>query len=153
MEALQARWPCANSLETFHHHAQPKIDGPGWGSKGSVAPRARFRHERDGTVKRRRHYPPWGVTVHGIERRSKINEAHSSSLLEAPTLLQCAVQVVHLIRLRSVLKMGPSFDRTASLVAKTSWRPTEDVDREIQQTLGAPTRTVNLRLRMMVKCL
>ncbi len=61
MEALQARWPCANSLETFHHHAQPMIDGPGWGSEGLLnfaapvfsCPPARFHHERGGAVKRR----------------------------------------------------------------------------------------------------
>ncbi len=39
-----------------------------------------------------RHY------VHEIERRSKVIQAHSSSLLEAPTLLKCATYVVHLVR-------------------------------------------------------
>ncbi len=38
----------------------------------------------------RRHYPQLGVPAHEIERRSKIIEAHSSRLLEAQTLLQCA---------------------------------------------------------------
>ncbi len=46
---------------------------------------------------------------------------------------------------------GPSLAHTASLVAKTGWRPTEGVVRDTQGREGTSLWTASLRLRTMEK--
>ncbi len=41
------------------------------------------------------YYPPWRVSVHEAEHRSKVPGAHYGELLEAPPLLKCAIYAMN----------------------------------------------------------